>query len=78
MLPDEHDKDDEQWIERQLRNIPQHLRKKACEGYTEVYRAAYNAAPTDLRRPGAARFAANTRLREYVEKLTTTRGASAK
>ena len=42
------------------------MRKRAIEGYSEVYRAHFDSEPEERFRVERARFAANTRMREYV------------
>ena len=40
------------------------------EAYSGVYLAAINAEPEEHKKENAARFAANSRLRVYVAKVT--------
>ena len=70
MLPTHHHKDDAKWIKDQLRKLPYHLTSKAMEAYSGVYLAAINAEQEDHKKENAARFAANSRLRVYVAKVT--------
>ena len=66
MLPERHLIDDRRWITQQLQRLPAHLRKKAAHGYSAVYGEVYDAEPEERFRAERARFAANSRLREYV------------
>lgn len=68
-----HSRDDAKWIKQQLERIPQRYRQQAIDGYSEVYQSAYDAEPVGHRKENAARFAANTRLREYVYKVLALR-----
>lgn len=66
-IPHPHDA---QWYSEQIKRLPVPLQRKATDGYALVWREAYGAEPAEHRRSNAARRAANTRLREYVEKIT--------
>lgn len=67
MLPEHHFIDDRRWIQRQLMSLPTLLmRKRAIEGYSEVYSANFDGEPEERFKAERARFAANSRLREYV------------
>jgi hypothetical protein len=67
MLPEHHFIDDRRWIQRQLMSMPTLAhRKRAIEGYSEVYRANFDGEPEERFKVERARFAANSRLREYV------------
>jgi hypothetical protein len=63
----EHDK---KWVDEQIAKLPFRLQQSVRQRYAEVYQQAYDAEPVEHRKDGRARFAANTRLREYVEKVT--------
>jgi len=62
-----HSSEDAKWIRQQLESIPQRYRQQAIDGYSAAYKSAYDAE--EHRKENAARFAANTRLRKYVEKV---------
>lgn len=68
-----HSTDDARWIREQLDRLPQRYRKKAMDGYSAAYQEAHDAEPAPHRKENAARFAANTRLRKYVEKVLALR-----
>ena len=51
-------------------------RKRAIEGYSEVYRANFDGEPEERFRVERARFAANSRMREYV--ATVSKATAAK
>lgn len=44
------------------------MREKVCDAYAKAYREAWEAEPLGHRKDGKARFAANTRLRVFIEK----------
>ena len=69
MLPANHHPDDAQWIAEQLRLLPYSYRHKAAQGYSEAYADAYAAEPLEHKKDNRARFAANTRLRKFVQKI---------
>lgn len=64
-----HSKDDAKWISEQLERLPFRYQRQAQEGYSAEYERAYNEEPADHRKENRARFAANTRLREFVKKV---------
>ena len=67
MLPEHHFLDDRRWIQRQLMSLPTLAhRNRAIEGYSEVYRANFDSEQEERFKVERARFAANSRLREYV------------
>ena len=67
MLPEHHFIDDRRWIQRQLMSLTTLAhRKRAIEGYSEVYRANFDSETEERFKVERARFAANSRLREYV------------
>lgn len=73
MLPEHHFIDDRRWIQQQLMSLPTLAhRKRAIEGYSEVYRANFDGEPEERFKEERARFAANSRLRRYVQKVLET------
>lgn len=68
-----HSRDDARWIRQQLERIPQRYRQKAVDGYSDAYQSAYDAEPIEHRKENAARFAANTRLRIFIDKALALR-----
>lgn len=67
--PEHHFPDDTEWITQQLTRIPSAMRQTTCERYSAVYaaeQALHQGKPYDHCR---ARYAANTRLREFVDKV---------
>ena len=69
MLPEHHFADDRRWIKQQLMRLPALAhRKRAIEGYSEVYRAHFDGELEERFKVERARFAANSRLRRYVQK----------
>lgn len=69
----QHSSEDARWIKQQLERIPQRYRQQAMDGYSEAYQSAHDAEPAIHRKENAARFAANTRLRKYVDKVLALR-----
>lgn len=66
-----HHPDDARWLRAKLDSLPARYRAKAMEGYGAAYQAAYDAEPLEHKRENAARFAANTKLREFIGKVFT-------
>ena len=60
---------DRQWVESQIALLPVSIRQKTLRSYRDVFKEAYDAEPIEHKKMNRARFAANTRLREYVEKV---------
>ena len=69
MMPKRHSPADAKWIREQLDLLPYRLRPIAVEGYSKAYQAAYDAEQADHKKENRARFAANSRLRQYAEKI---------
>ena len=61
---------DQKWVDEQLAKLPFRLQQSVKQRYAEVYQQAYDAEPVEHKKEGAARRAANTRLREYVTNFT--------
>ena len=61
---------DKAWVDAQLMRLPAELRERVAELYEVEYQQHYNAEPVEHRKDGAARRAANTRLREFVTNFT--------
>ena len=67
MLPEHHFIDDRRWIQQQLMSLPRPAqRQRASEGYSAVYYAQFEQEQEERFKVERARFAANSRLREYV------------
>ena len=60
----------EKWVNEQIAKLPTRLQQQVRQRYAEVYKEAYDAEPVEHRKDGRARFAANTRLREFVTNFT--------
>jgi hypothetical protein len=69
MMPERHSQQDAAWIREQLERLPARLRVVAIEGYSDAYRTAYEDEPADHKKENRARLAANSRLRQYVDKI---------
>ena len=77
MLPEHHFIDDRRWIQQQIMGLPTlEQRQRASEGYSAVYREQFDREPEERFKVERARFAANSRLREYVAAVR--KAASAK
>lgn len=63
-----HD-DDKKWCNAMLDKLPTKYKVMAMKGYAEVYEQAYKDEPYPVKKEGAARRAANTRLRHFVSKI---------
>ena len=63
---------DERWFNQMVAKLPPAARQKAVDGYAQAYKEAYDAAfcINEYAREDAARYAANTRLRLFVELVT--------
>ena len=68
-MPKRHSPADAKWIREQLDLLPYRLRPIAVEGYSKAYQAAYDNEPADHKKENRARFAANSRLIQYVDKI---------
>lgn len=71
MLPERYHPYDKKWIEGQLKKLPPFALRRAIEGYEKVFAENYDSEPIEYKKMNKARFAANTRLRKYVEKIIT-------
>ena len=80
-MPEKMHKDDEQWIFAKLSVLSKKSpwksgsnegeeseRFKVCVAYTNVFNSAFNEEPLPHRKTGRARYAANNRLRIYIDK----------
>lgn len=75
-LPEHHHQDDAKWITQQLTRIPHAMRQSTSERYSSVYaaeKALHQGKAYDHCR---ARFEANTRLREFVDRVLVTLGGA--
>ena len=65
-------KHDERWFNQMVKKLPHGARQKAVDGYAQAYKEAYDASSSlnEYAREDAARYAANTRLRLFVELVT--------
>jgi IS30 family transposase len=61
---------DRKWIDEQINKLPSRIHAQVRRKYAEAYMEAHNAEPVEHRKDGRARFAANTRLREFVTNFT--------
>lgn len=67
MLPKHRHEHDIKWLNETIARLPVALQIAACDNYDKVYQAAMDAEPISYKKSNAARFAANCRLRLYVE-----------
>ena len=70
IFPREHHQHDREWIKDQLSRLPIELKRVAVNGYDTAWQQTWHAEPTPHMRENKARFAANTRLRKYVDRVT--------
>lgn len=69
MLPKTMHDGDLKYVQSQLAKIPYSYRVRACDGYSQAWREAYQAEPEIRHKENKARNTANTRLREYVDRV---------
>lgn len=69
MLPKTMHDGDLKYVQSQLAKLPYSYRVRACDGYSSAWTEAYEAEPEMRHKENRARFAANTRLREFTEKV---------
>lgn len=60
---------DVKWIQEQMNRLPIQYKQKAREGYERAWQEAYDLEPVEHKKTGAARRAANIRLRRFVDKV---------
>lgn len=60
---------DKKWHSEMIASLPYKYRITAISGYADAYEAAYDSEPALHKKTNAARFAANTRLREFCAKV---------
>lgn len=66
-------KEQRDWYKQQFARLPSAYQKKAREGYERAWQEAYDLEPVEHKKAGAARRAANIRLRRFVERVTMQR-----
>lgn len=63
--------DDKAWVKKQIMKLDTtKMRQEVLIRYKEAFYSAYDAEPLPHKKDGAARFAANNRLRIFIEKVT--------
>lgn len=67
-MPYRYCADDAQWIDSQLCLLSPGDRAQVCMAYAKAYVEAEDLHPVDYQKTGTARFAANTRLRNFINK----------
>jgi len=74
-MPEYHDEGDREWVNKMLSYFPSHptddskdVRGKLCRAYSKVFVEAVSLETNPIKKINAGRYAANTRLRLYVEK----------
>lgn len=71
MLPRQYHQHDKKWLEEQLKKLPPSALNSAINGYEKVFSESYDSESIVHKKENKARYAANTRLRKYVEKIIT-------
>ena len=69
MLPEMIHPHDRKWIIEQFNKIPAAYFERALHGYDTVYQEAFDNEPLPHKKENAGRRAANTRLREFIERF---------
>lgn len=74
-LPEHHYEADRDWINKMMGYLQfdpiddsKDERGKVCRAYSKVFRETTSLEPVDHKKINAGRYAANTRLRIYIEK----------
>lgn len=75
-LPGHHHQDDAKWITERLLQLPSHMRQGACDKYAAIYQDEHDKHTGRAYAHCRARFAANTRLREFVERVQASLGGA--
>lgn len=68
ILPVDRCPADSKWINTQLGYLNDEDRKKVCNAYSKAFREAAEKEPLEHKQVNKGRFAANTRLRLFIEK----------
>lgn len=68
ILPVDRCQADSKWINEKLGYLNDEDRKKVCNAYSKAFREGAALEPIEHKKEGAGRFAANTRLRLFIEK----------
>lgn len=67
-MPYRYCADDAQWIDAQLSMFGAGMRAQVAMAYAKAYVEAEDLEPTEQKKTGVARRAANTRLRKFINK----------
>ena len=67
-MPVERYPEDDEWINRQLGYLNEEDRSKVCRAYSKVFVDTKSLEPIEHKKTNAGRYAANTRLRIFIEK----------
>jgi hypothetical protein len=67
-MPYKYCADDAQWIDSQLSMLAPVMRAQVAMAYAKAYVQEEQMHDVEYQKTGAARFAANTRLRKFVNK----------
>ena len=67
-MPYKYCADDAQWIDAQLSMLSPGIRAQVAMAYAKAYVQEEQMHDVEYQKTGAARFAANTRLRKFVNK----------
>ena len=68
-LPKHLEPYDRNFVGRLIQSLPYKYRAKAVQGYDQAWQEAYEQEQNEVKKENKARFAANTRLRAFVERV---------
>ena len=67
-MPVERYQEDDAWISKMLGYLNDSDRAKVCKAYSNVFVDAKSLEPVSHKKTNAGRYAANTRLRLFIDK----------
>lgn len=62
--------ENKRWLDGVISRLPARYQAKARKGWQDTYDEAYAAEPIEHQKQNAARRAANTRLRQFVGRVS--------
>ena len=73
IMPENFSQLDRLWISDQLSRLDPVTRMKVSKAYDVVFLESWENETVDFRKENSARYAANTRLRKFVERYSESR-----